>query len=316
MLTNTTDIPLGMALWLAVDEYDFVPESNSISATGLLKSVRQIVLSSRVDESTTPRDISNNVSSKVGNAIHNDIENAWANHYQVGLANLGYPQKMIDKIRINPTEPEEGTIPVYLEHRGNRKINDFNVSAKFDLVINGELNDTKNTSTFTAKNNTKEEDYRLQGSIYRWVHQDKITSDHITINWLFTDWKRSMVNSHPDYPKAQCQSFRVELLSLAETEHFITSKLNDIVKYYNAPESELPHCTPKELWQSDPVYKYYSNPANTAGRATKNFDNHHDAIKHQTVQGKGVVVAVPGQPKACGYCKAFELCRQKDLYNA
>lgn len=316
MLTNTTNIPLGMALWLAIDDYDFVPESNSISATGLLKSTRQIVLSSRVDETTTARDISSNVSSKIGNAIHNDIERSWADKYQQGLAALGYPQKIIEKIRINPTEPEEGTIPVHLERRGSRELNGFNISAKFDLCINGELNDTKNTSTFTAVNNTKEEDYRLQGSIYRWVHSDIITSDHITINWLFTDWKRSLVGTNPNYPPAQCQSFRVELMSLAETERWIANKLSEIVKYYNADEAELPFCNAKELWQSNPVFKYYSNPLKTDGRATKNFDSFHDAERHRVEQGKGIIKEVPGTPKACGYCKAFELCRQKDLYNA
>lgn len=313
-VTNTTDIPLGLALWLAVDDYDFVKTDNAISATGLLKSTRQIVLSSRISSADNNVDVSSRISSRIGNAIHDSIDRAWTSNYQQGLALLGYPQKVIDSIRINPSEPEEGTIPVYIEQRGERQLDGFTISAKYDLVINGELNDTKNTSVFTAKNNTKEADYKLQGSIYRWVHSDKITSDYIIINWLFSDWKRSMVNSHPDYPKAQAMSFRVELFSLEETEQWLSNKLKEIKTYWDVPEAELPLCNSKELWQSDPVYKYYSDPPKTSGRSTRNFTNAHDAKLFQMEKGKGVIIEVPGEPRACGYCAAFEICKQKDLY--
>jgi hypothetical protein len=48
-LTNDQKIGLSMAVFLATDNYDYDPRPNCISATGLLKPPRQVVLSKRVD---------------------------------------------------------------------------------------------------------------------------------------------------------------------------------------------------------------------------------------------------------------------------
>ena len=79
-----------------------------------------------------------------------------------------------------------------------------------------------------------------------------------------------------------------------------------------ADEKDLPLCNSKELWRSEPVYKYYKNPDKTT-RSTKNFDNLSDANKRLAEDGGvGVVITQPGQAVACKYCSAFALCTQKD----
>jgi hypothetical protein len=86
------------------------------------------------------------------------------------------------------------------------------------------------------------------------------------------------------------------------------------VRYQDASQDALPRCTDEELWRSEPVYKYYSDPTKTDGRATKNFDSLIEANNHLTEKGKGVVKTVPGQVKACLYCRAFDICEQRKEY--
>jgi hypothetical protein len=97
-------------------------------------------------------------------------------------------------------------------------------------------------------------------------------------------------------------------------EQFITHKLSQINKYKDSPDEEIPFCTDKELWRSETTYKYYADPAKTI-RATKNFDDKSEAHAYMASKGgKGVIIVVPGEVKACDYCPAFSVCKQKDNY--
>ena len=311
-ITNQENIPLSVALFLAVDHYDYVP--GVISATSLLKPVRQYVLSRRVPAGENIPDVSELIASRMGTAIHDGIEKAWTHHREQAMRDLGYPEKIIKRMVFNP-KPEDlkpDSIPVYMELRSFKEINGVKVSGKFDFVGNGALEDFKSTSTFTWIKDTKDEDYILQGSIYRWLNPDIITSDIFTIQFIFTDWSKGMSYSTPNYPPRRMMPRKFKLMSLADTEQFVVGKLNAIQQYYNAPDELIPECTDKELWRSDPQWKYYKNPANK-NRATKNFDNEGEAIaRWQTDGGVGEVVKIPGQAKACLYCPASPVCKQKD----
>lgn len=328
MITNTKGISLSMAVWLLHDEYvdgaDEHPGKDVISATSLLKPTRQLVLTPRLPPSERQQDVSDFIASRFGHAVHDSVEHAWKNGYKKAMAKLGYPQKMIDKVRINPvdTELEDGIIPVYLEQRYFRSImvdgHEIIISGKFDQIINGQLNDTKTTSVYAYINRSKEEDYRIQMSIYRWINPEKVTDDFGLIQHVFTDWQRSQARMNPDYPQDKLVEFKVQLLSLQDTENWIRTKIREIIANQSLDEPSIIRCTDKELWKSDPVYKYYSDPNKAAqgGRATKNFPNYPAAAMHCNKMGKGVVVTVPGEVKACGYCPAAPICSQRLEYES
>lgn len=313
-VTNKDKIPLSVALFLAVDNYDYIP--NTISATSLLKPVRQYILARRVPPGANIPDVCELIASRSGTAVHDAIEKAWTNPEtrNKALADLGYPQHIIDRIVFNP-EPEDlkpDSIPVYMEKRSFKEIAGMTVSGKFDFVGNGALEDFKNTSTFTWIKDTKDEDYILQGSIYRWLNPDIITSDIFTIQFFFTDWQKAMTFSQPNYPAKRMMPRVFKLMPIEATEQYVLGRIQLIQQYYNAEDDDIPECTDKELWRSDPVWKYYKNP-NSKTRATKNFDNEAEAIARWNLDGGvGEVVKIPGQAKACKYCPAFPVCKQKD----
>lgn len=317
-ISNITGISLPLAVWLCADGYDFNPgDEKAISVTALMKPVRQILLKERLrKEDRDTIDVADLIASRTGHAIHDSIEKAWVQDYKSAMRALGYPQKLIDNIRVNPTEPlKEGEIPIWVEQRGYKTFMGYKITGKFDQVFDGELNDTKSTSVYTYLLGSKDEDYCLQGSLYRWIHPDKITSDYININFFFTDWQRSRARQSNDYPQQRLLTHRVNLMSIQETEAWVRNKLLTLEKYADAPEEELPFCTEKELWRSDPVFKFYLNPKKTSGRATKNCETMQEALEYKASKGgKGVIIETPGKVKACSYCAVFNICKQKDQY--
>jgi hypothetical protein len=314
--SNTANIPLSLGVFLASDSYDHNPDPNTISATTLIKPVRQVILTSRVPTEDVQIDLANMISSRLGTAIHDGIERAWKTNYVVAMAALGYPEKTIAKVAINPTpeaiKQNENIIPVYLEQRSSKKVGDFTITGKFDFVGAGRVEDFKTTSTFTAMNNKSDEKYILQGSIYRWLNPEIITQDEMAIQWIFTDWSKLKAMSDPKYPQQRFQQKLLPLKSIQETEAYIQQKLRSLKFYWNAAEEDIPQCSDEDLWRSEPVWKYYKNPDKTT-RSTKNFDNLHDARLKLIEDGNvGIIKEVPGQVTACKYCSAFSICTQKD----
>lgn len=315
-----------MAVWLATDLYDHNEDPNHISVTSLIKPIKQTILGSRVPPGTAVPDIVGMIKSQSGTAVHTAVEVAWLEHYEQAMLDLGYPQKVIDRVRINPTSAEMQeyyddnieVLPVYMEIRSTKTIAGMNVSGKFDFVAEGNLEDIKNTSTYTYVNKSKDEDYKLQGSIYRWLNQGIITGDHITIQYVFTDWNVGGLRQNPTaYPPSPQVAYKVPLMSVAETELYVKTRIETLQKLWDADEHLMPECTSKELWRNAPIWKYYKNPAKTDGRSTKNFTNPIEAGNRLSADGGvGIVKEIPGQVKACNYCDAYTICKQKDNYLA
>lgn len=322
-VTNKSDISLEMAVWLLHDEYDYVDEENYISATGLMKPLRHILLPSRIPpaDRIVP-DVEDYIATAMGTALHAGIEKAWKEGHIRALQRLGIPEAMIKRVLLNPT-PEQlelatvgglNPIPVYLELRSFRKLDGYLIGGKFDMVCDGRVTDTKTTSAWSWVYGGREDDYQLQGSIYRWLNPDKIKEDFIRINFIFTDWDKKMVGTKEEYPSSRVKHKDIPLLSIADTEAWIHDKLSQVTANLKTPEAELPECTDKELWMTAPKFKYYADSNNTAGRSTKNFDDGYEARKFLAEKGKGTIITVPGTPKRCSYCSAFPICTQKDKY--
>jgi hypothetical protein len=313
---NVSEVPLALAVFLASDNYDYSDDPTEISATTLLKPIRQIILPARVPAGDGLVNLADMMASRMGNAIHDGIEKAWVNNYRAAMEAIGLPQRVIDRIVINPS-PEAlagnpDCLPIYLEQRLKRKLGKWTITGKFDFVGEGRVQDFKSTSTFTYKKQVNGDKYTQQGSIYRWLDPNLITQDDMDIHYIFTDWKPSMAKTDPAYPPRRFHKQSFPLLSLQETESFIRRKLELIEQYWDADEEDIPQCDDTELWRSEPQFKYYKNPEKTA-RSTKNFDTMQEAMIRLSEDGNvGIVKEVPGSVTACKYCAAFAVCSQKD----
>lgn len=304
--TNKQNIPLPLAVLLASDDYDHNNDSMTVSVTGLLGSVRQIVLGSRVPQSEQEMDISELIASTQGTALHDAMEKAWLSPKlpQV-LMSLGIPRKVAEAIRVNPTEPPFTNLDVFLERRTDKKVGEWTISGKFDFIMEGKPMDLKNTSVYSWSKDPA--DYVMQLSLYRWLNQDITDKDLGQIMYWFKDFSSYSVGK-ADYPPFSIVGKDLQLLSPAETQQWVTRKLQSVERYLAAPESELPLCTPEELWQSKSEFKYYASTS--AKRATKKFPTYHEAHSFMLSKGKGEVREIKGEPKKCMYCNARGGCSQ------
>lgn len=317
MITDNTSLGIVMSVWAVHDDYDFQNLENYISATQLLKPLKMIIMGAR---NTTPQqmDVADFVSRALGTAIHSSVEKAWSpGHLEVNLKKLGYPPAVIERVKVNPTAEEltPDTIPIYIEQRAFKTIEGFNVGGKFDMIAEGILHDIKSTSAYSWVFGGRDDEHKLQGSLYWWLNPDKVTEGFIRITYLFTDWQKMMAKQKPTYPQSRIQQKDIILMTPPETEQWVRGKLQAMKRMWNVPEEQLPRCTDEELWRSDAVFKYYKDPTKTSGKSTKNFDDMAEAYAFMASQGNvGTVITFPGEVKRCGYCNGYDVCKQRREY--
>lgn len=310
-------VPLSVAAWLATDEYELLdPPPNTISATTLLKPLKSIILSLQHPELTQEGtvDAVDMLANRLGTAVHDAVERTWTNPELLGAAleRLGYPRQVRDNIVVNPTECTEDTIPVYVEQRSMKEINGWNISGKFDMVMDGQVRDIKTTGTYSLISGSNDDKYALQGSIYRWLNPDLITNSHMVIDFVFKDWKALTAARDKKYPQSPIVSKTYPLLSIQATEQYLIKRTTQLNHYMSGTAAQLPRCTPAEVWQRPTVYAFYNNPG--SAKATKLFDNPAEAQAWFAAAGKGEVRSRPGKVNFCKYCEARPICPQAEQY--
>lgn len=312
-ITNDLNIDPIIATWLASDTYTGSGKGKYISATTLLRSTRQQVLGHKISNSDIiieQVDISTLLKSSIGTALHKAIQDSWESEpvRTKALQCLGIPEDKIARIKVNPENPNPEDINLFFEKRVNKEFKGWTISGQFDLVANGVLHDFKSTSTYTYVNKTKEKDYALQGSIYRWLNPDLITRDIIKIHYIFTDWNKNYALSNPDYPKCPFVTVDYPLLSVQEIENYMTEKLINLDYFLENPEIDLPICDNKTLMIDD-VWQYFSSP--TSVKASKNFSTEGEAYTYLAAKGgKGIIKKKEQTPKGCEFCGCRGICSQ------
>lgn len=314
-ITNKFDIPLLLAAWLMADDYDYIHDPKYISATGLMKPLRELILSPRVDTSQLePEDLSDRISRVLGNSVHSAVENVWLNDKTRDgvLKSLGINPEQVE---VNPEKPNPEKTQVYIEQRAFKKLLGFTVGGKFDAVIEGIVHDIKTTSAWAWVKGTRDEDFKLQGSIYRWLNPDKITEDYLRVCFVFTDWQSGLAANTPGYPDQRVKYKDIPLYSIEETENWVRNKIQQLIKYMGSDDVDIPLCTDEDVWMTEPSYRYFTDPTKIDGRATRVFAKPEDAQKHLTEKGKGIIISTAPVAKKCSnYCSAFLVCKQKDNY--
>ncbi len=325
-LTNNSNLPLSVAVWLASDSYDFKFNDKRLSATDMGKSIRQLVLRNRLrqagDTIIMQEDITQRLKSRFGHAIHDAIENVWNNEDRrnMALAQLGYPEQVRKRIVINPSseyvEQNPNCIPVYMEQRNSREIAGYTISGQFDFLAEAQLEDFKSTGTYTYEKGVNDKKFALQGSIYRWLNITLIKKPTVKINYLFTDWNANKALASNKYPPSPVMSVPIKLWSVEETEQYLRTKLMQLDANKEVPETELPFCSAEELWQGDTEYKYFAKAESI--RASKNFGTDvRAAYAHLQSKGnKGLIREIPSEARACAYCECHDICSQRKQLEA
>jgi len=137
----------------------------------------------------------------------------------------------------------------------------------------------------------------------------------MAIQYIFTNWQQGLAFQDPArYPKTRTLEYKIDLMSIAETESYLKSRVSELKTLLQSPEKDMPPCTDEDLWRKETTYKYYKNPAKMT-RSTKNFKTAAEANVKLADDGfVGIVVEKKGGVGFCSYCPASPICLQKDEY--
>ena len=312
--TNKHNLPLAIAVWLANDNYDYSNQEKCISVTTLLNTAKSVILSGRCTGDTLI-DVYDNVSSAFGTAIHESIDAVWTDDIKrsKALKALGYPNKIIDRIKINPENIDEDTIPIFTEKRSTKELNGWTISGKFDFVGEDTLFDFKTAITWCYTSPIMHKKYLEQLSIYKWLNKNIIKDDNGNIIFIFTDWSALTASFGKNYPPLKIKEKSFNLMNNKEVEEFISNKLDLIDTQINLDQSEMIPCSEEEL-SITTKYKYYKNP-NSLTRATKVSENYWELENRKIKDGNvGIIKTFKGKAYGCRFCNAKEICDQAKEY--
>ena len=291
---NKTNLPQYLVDWLINDEYDYNTDPFTVSATTLMKPARAYWLTLRHGDELQV-DVTDLIASRMGTAIHNSIE-------QIKTPGVTKEQRVTRVVNIDGV--------------------DYTIRGKYDVIVEESgkrfLHDIKTTSVWAYIYGGKDEDYKKQLSIYRWLLEPTAPIEPVAyIDFLFTDWSGSKAKQEDTYPQQRIiAGYKIELMSLEETETYIRQRLLAFFAFKDKSDSDLPSCTKEELWASEDSFAVMKPGAQ---RATKVCESNEEAlvyIRDKSVKN-GYVEFRQGKVKRCKYCSAAPFCSQyKSLQKA
>lgn len=287
-LTNRLGLPQYLVDWLENDDYDYDDDPNTISATSLLKPTRQRILTLR-HQGEVEADVSEFIASRLGNAIHDSIE-------RISTPGVQKETRVSRYITVNGVE--------------------YKVTGKYDVLIIEDdgsvtIRDIKTTSVWGYIYGGKDNDYRNQMSIYRWLlSEENEVSDTGYIDFFFTDWQKVKARNEKDYPKHRLHAgYPLKLLEPDVVEGKIRKKLEILQEQEGVSDDDLPRCTPHELWASPDTWAVYKKGNKRASKVCDSLKQAEDYITTKKMD-TGYIQHRPGKVKRCLYCSGLPFCNQ------
>jgi len=279
--TNKHNFPDFVVQWLEHDAYDH--EENTLSATTLMKPARAYALEKQNWENLEI-DLSDIIASRYGTAIHDSVEN----------------------VNLKGCKQEE---------RLRKAVMNKIITGKFDILKQTaqdlwELIDVKSTSVWTYIYNSKEEDYKKQLSIYRWlaIQNGYNVGIKAKIWMVFTDWSHSRSLNNDDYPDTRIAIKEVELWPAEQTLQYIGKRITALDKAFHQEQKDMPRCTDEELWADEDTWAVMKDGRKSA---VKIHTDHEEAkVQLKTLDEKHSIEFRPGKVKRCKYCTARKFCDQ------
>lgn len=273
-ITNKMCLPASL-----VNACDVEPHNgkNEVSATTLLKGVKQILLEQRHWDELED-DVSDRLWAIFGTAVHKLLE--------------------------------ENNKDAFAEERFAVNVRGKVVTGKVDLydMLNCEITDYKTASAWKVVFGDFEDWWR-QGMVYAWLmRKSGLEVKKCRFVAMLRDWSRTEAERNQDYPKSQVHvyEFPVTEDGLVEIEQLINDKVAEIENAEHLADDDIKPCTPEERWQGETRYAVMKEGRKSAVRV---FDNEKDARELAETNKDYTVVERVGRSVRCeNYCLCREFC--------
>ena len=245
-IVNTRNIPEALFKYLSQDSYDYSAKGDSLSATEILNPTRVVVLKRKYGEELV-MEAADRLWQMLGNGVHAILEK----------------EKGIEKIE---------RLKWVIEGR--------EISGKWDRIINNQITDYKVTSAISVMYKSREKEWKEQLSIYRFLYfknKGILLDSKGFIVALLRDWnEKELKNSK--YPKENAVQIELKLMSIEDTEKFLSEKVLAIIKAEGLDDVALPECSDEERWWND--YKKVYNRCEKYCDVNKYCNQYQETLAH------------------------------------
>ena len=275
IVTNVLNLPQALVDAVTLEKHNAEGE---ISATTLIKGVKEYLLTERHwDEITV--DVKDSIWALWGTTTHKLLEKEY-----------------------------DGT---FTEEKFEELVGTLKVTGRVDCydMANEILYDYKTTSAWKVvfKNF---EDWYMQGMIYSWLLSKKgLKVNKCKFVAILRDWSESESIKKADYPKSPVYTYEFDVTEadLKSVEEFIRLKIENVEKFKEVADDDIPECSPDERWAEQTKYAVMKEGRKTA---VKVFEDESEANGYAKELGeKHYVETRPGKDKKCTrYCACCEFC--------
>ena len=273
-ITNMLNLPAGLVRAVSPKMHN---APGSLSATTLLKGVKEIILTERHWGEMTA-DASDRIWAVFGTAVHALLEQEGADDFaEVSL------ETAVDGVRVTG------------------RIDNYNMKE-------GVVTDYKTASTWKVRLG-EFEDWRRQGLIYAWLlWRNGFPIKKCRFVALLKDHSKTEAARHPDYP--QCPIFMYEFdvtrEALKEAGELAQKKVAQYLLLGAWPDDQIPACSAEERWASPDKWAVMKKGRKSAVRV---LDSKEEAEK-MAMDDKALYVEYrKGESRKCaGYCACREFC--------
>lgn len=254
-----------------------------LSATQLINSPKVVALTSKF-ETELEQDVSDMVWSLFGSAIHGVLEHGKDDNHLV-------------------------------EERLHAEVDGYRISGAIDLQIVNEagisIRDYKTTSAWAVMNDKVEWEQQL--NIYAWLVETvkKTPVTDLGIVAIIRDWSRRDAGTKEGYPEAPIKELPITLWPYEQRQEFVSSRIaaHSAAEFALETESDLPECTPQEMWEKPTVWALKRTGKLRASSLHHTQEDADDALAKA---GAGFEIEVrPGERTRCAtFCPVNAYCQQ------
>lgn len=276
IITNKCGLP---ETFVDMATQDWVTKENVYRVTTLLKSPREILLNRR-HEKEIEQDVSNMIWMLFGTAVHGVLENC-----------------------------KEGDSQ-FKEERLEMKFGDYTMSGKFDLydADKKKIIDYKTCSVYKVCNKDYT-DWKQQLLMYSTMLVNlgfpvecgeivAIMKDHSKL-------KSKIDRTYPKFP-VQVIPFKFTKKDFENASKFITDKFEEIKKYENVPDDELPICSAEDRYNTGDKFAVMEKKKK---RALRVLDTEEEANTWMKNNKGDYIEKRIGEDKKCKeYCQCNQFC--------
>jgi hypothetical protein len=200
-----------------------------------------------------------------------------------------------------------------IEQRFELPIGHKVVSGAVDCYENGIIQDYKFTSIWSWTYRSDKPEWEQQLNMYAYLCRHAgLPVKALQIICIFKDWSATKQKHDSGYPN-QVEVIDIPLWDESRQFGFIEAKMNELAKYEDVDDADLPECPQSDRWQ-DPIKYAVKKKGNK--KAKRLFDTLADAEDYLSVQKDDCLIETRESiPKRCvGYCSASGFCSWYQTY--